>query len=224
MEKTAIVLGATGLTGRHLVEELLKNRNYTKITLFSRSKFGKEHPKLEERLIDVLKLEDYKDDFDAHDIFCCVGTTKAKTPDKSLYRKIDYGIPVTAAQLAEKNGAECFVVISAMGADANSSIFYNRTKGEMEQDVMEKNIPNIYIFRPALIVGDREEKRFFEKVATHAFKLINFILVGNLKKYRSVKSENIAKAMMHVSNFWYSDSIIKSDKINQLAAKYDGRN
>ena len=89
---------------------------------------------------------------------------------------------------------------------------------------MVANIPNIYIFRPALIVGDRKEKRIFENVAMQAFKLFNFILVGNLKKYRSVRCENIAKAMMHVANFWYSDSIIKSNKINELAAKYDGRN
>ena len=224
MEKTAIVLGATGLTGRHLVEELLKNENYSKVSLFSRSKFGKEHPKLKEQLVDVLKLESYKDDFKAHDVFCCVGTTKSKTPDKSLYKKIDYGIPVTAAKLAAKNDAECFVVISAMGADANSSIFYNRTKGEMEQDVMEKNIPNIYIFRPALIDGDREEKRIFERIAMHTFKLFNFMLIGKLKKYRSIKSENIAKAMMQVANFRYNASIIKSDKINELAAKYNDRN
>ena len=223
MEKTAIVLGATGLTGRHLVDELLRNKSYTKVKLFSRSKFGKVHTKLEEHLIDVLQLERYKEDFRAHDIFCCVGTTKAKTPNKSLYRKIDYGIAVTAAKLAAKNDAECFVVISAMGADANSRIFYNRIKGEMEQDVMAKNIPNIYIFRPALIVGNRKEKRIFEKVAMHGFKLFNFILVGNLKKYRSVKSRNIAKAMMQVANFWYTDAVIKSDKINELAAKYDAR-
>ena len=86
MEKTAIVLGATGLTGRHLVEELLRNKNYTKVTLFSRSKFGSEHPKLEEHLGDVLELENYKDNFKAHDVFCCIGTTKAKTPDKTLYK------------------------------------------------------------------------------------------------------------------------------------------
>ena len=224
MEKTAIVLGATGLTGRHLVDELLRNNNYTKVSLFSRSKLGKVHAKLEEHLIDVLNLESHKEAFKAHDVFCCIGTTKAKTPDKEKYKKIDYGIPVTAAKLAAKNGAECFVVISAMGADANSRIFYNRIKGEMEQDVMVANIPNIYIFRPALIVGDRKEKRIFENVAMQAFKLFNFILVGNLKKYRSVKSHNIAKAMMQVANFWYSDAIIKSDKINELAAKYDARN
>ncbi len=225
MDKTAIVLGATGLTGGHLVEELLKNDNYSKVKLFSRKSINKNHPKIEEHLIDLFKLKEYTEDFKAHDVFCCIGTTKAKTPNKDIYKNIDYGIPVNAAKLSAKNGIECFTVISAIGADANSNIFYNRTKGEMEQDVLEKNIPNIYIIRPALIVGNRKEKRLFEKLATQAFKMFNLILIGNLKKYRSVKSENIAKAMMQVANFWYSANIIKSDKINELAAKYNnGRN
>ncbi|MDN3596072.1 NAD-dependent epimerase/dehydratase family protein [Zunongwangia endophytica] len=224
MQKTAIVLGATGLTGRNLVEELLRNDAYSKITLFSRSTLGRKDAKLEEHLVDLFKLEDYKDNFIADHVFCCIGTTKSKTPDKETYKKIDHGIPVTAAKLSAKNGAECFTVISAMGADANSKIFYNQTKGKMEQDVMVKNVPNIYIIRPALIVGDREEKRFFEKLATHAFKIFNFMLVGKLKKYRSVKSVHIAKTMIEVANYGYPDSIIKSNKISELATTYDGRN
>ena len=108
--KTAIILGATGLTGSLLLEKLLKDPSFEKIKLFSRSSFGKKSPKIEEHLIDMLQLENYSEDFKADVVFCCIGTTKAKTPDKEIYKKIDYGIPVTAAKLAKENNIKTFIV------------------------------------------------------------------------------------------------------------------
>lgn len=215
--KTAIILGATGLTGRMLLNRLLKDENYSVIKLFSRSSIGASDPKIEEHLIDLFELDKYEEQFKADEVFCCIGTTKAKTPDEGTYYKIDYGIPVTAAQLAKRNGIKKFLVISALGADADSSIFYNRTKGEMERDVLKENIAETYIFEPSLIAGPRQEKRFFESLAKHLMKVGNYLLMGPLKKYRSIHPDTIAKAMQIVAAEGYRNCRIESDEIKAIA-------
>ena len=215
--KSAIILGATGLTGGIVLEKLLRDKRYEKIRLFSRHTVGIEHPKIEEHLIDLFKLENHQDLFNSDEVYCCVGTTKSKTPDEEIYRKVDYGIPVAAAKLCRTNNIKTFVVISALGADPESKFFYNRTKGEMERDVLKQEIPHTYLFQPSLISGDRQEKRVFENVAKQVMKAGNYLLRGPLKKYRSIKAEAIAKAMIYVANNRYSAVRIESDEIQEIA-------
>ncbi len=216
---TAIVLGATGLTGGYLLNILLKDPEYSKVILFSRSSVGFQHDKLEEHLIDLLELEKYKETFVADEVFCCIGTTKSKTPDNETYKKIDLGIPVTAAKLCRQNNIEKFLVISALGADANSSVFYNKVKGEMQHQVLEQGISKTYIFQPSLIAGDREEKRFFENLAIKSFKVLNKLMIGSLRKYRSIHPETIAKAMHICAKNGYSKILIESDEIQEIASE-----
>ena len=220
MKKTAIILGATGLTGNILLEKLLKDPSFEKIKLFSRSSAKKNSPKIEEHLIDMFQLEDYSEAFQADVIFCCIGTTKANTPDKETYKKIDYGIPVTAAKLAKQNNIESFIVISAMGADENSSIFYNKTKGEMQRDVLKQNIQKTYILRPSLIVGARNEKRFGEKIATFFMKSFGFLIPN---KYKMIKAETIAEAMIFLAKDGFAKQQINSDEIKQIAQNAGNR-
>ena len=220
MNKTAIILGATGLTGSILLKKLLKDPVYEKIKLFSRSTADMNSPKIKEHLIDMFQLENHSEAFKADVVFCCIGTTKSKTPDKETYKKIDYGIPVTAAKLAKQNGIETFIVISAMGADANSSIFYNKTKGEMQRDVLSQNIKNTYILQPSLIVGDRDENRFGEKVATFFMKTFGFLIP---KKYKMIKAETIAKAMLALAKKEFPKQQITSDEIKQIAQNAGNR-
>ena len=151
--KTAILLGATGLTGNLLLQQLLKDDDFQKIIPFSRSSVKLRQPKLEEHLIDLFQLKNHKDQFHADIVFCCVGTTQKKTPDKETYRKVDFGILVTAAKLAKQNNIPKMIVVSAIGADKNSRFFYNKTKGEMEEAVLEQKISETYILRPSLIDG-----------------------------------------------------------------------
>ncbi|GLB48284.1 NAD(P)H-binding protein [Neptunitalea lumnitzerae] len=139
-KKTAILLGATGLTGGYVLSELLYDDRYEKIILFSRSTKGIDNPKLEEHLIAMDELPKYASLFKGDEVYCCVGTTKKKTPDKAVYKTIDYGIPVNAAQLAKLNNIPTFIVVSAMGASEQSAVFYNRLKGEMEADVKKSKI------------------------------------------------------------------------------------
>ena len=218
--KTAIILGATGLTGGELLEKLLKDDRYSKIKLFSRSSIGVKNDKIEEHLVDLFELEKHSEDFKADEVHCCIGTTQAKTPDEETYYKIDHGIPVTAAKLAKKNGIPRFLVISALGADPESRFFYNRTKGEMERDVLAEKIPETYIFEPSLIAGEREENRPFEAAWKKVMSVGNHLLVGPLKKYRSIHAGTIADAMIYVANNKYAAFRIESREIAEIAKSY----
>lgn len=217
--KTAIILGATGLTGGILLQKLLNDPTYGKVILFSRSPVAVKDEKIEEHLIDLFKIGEYGELFNADVVFCCIGTTKSKTPNEDTYRKIDYGIPVAAAKLCNENAIGTFEVISSMGSSPNSKVFYNRIKGEMEEAVLAQNISNTYIFQPSLIAGDRVEKRFFENLAKNVFKVLNFALVGPLQKYRSIHPEIIARAMIHVDKHGFKHNRIQSNEIREIAEK-----
>ena len=217
MGKTAIILGASGLTGQQLLKQLTIDERYSTIKLFSRKKTENTSSKVIEKTGDILALENFKEDFTADEVFVCIGTTAKKTPDKTMYKNIDFGIPATAAKLAKENHIPTFIVVSAMGANAKSSIFYNKTKGEMEQAVLSEKIPNTYILRPSIIGGNRNENRPMEKIGQAIFKLLQPLMVGKLKKYRIIEAENIAKAMLHLANEKPEIHIIESDKIQELA-------
>lgn len=219
MAKTAIILGASGATGSALLQLLLSDSRYSKIKLFARSSAGIISPKIEEYIINMFELENHAAHFTGADVFCCIGTTKAKTPHKDTYRKIDYGIPAAAARLAKTNGIDTFIVISAIGANKNSSIFYNRTKGEMEHAVASQHIPDTYILQPSLIVADRNDKRIAEKLAAGFMKLLNPLFTGKYTKYRSISAAAIAKAMVWLANNKHPDTVISSDMISTLAEK-----
>ncbi len=220
MKKTAIILGASGLTGGLLLEKLLVDDRYETIKLFSRSRIEGLPNKVQQYIGNLLELEHFKNDFTADEVYCCIGTTAKKTPDKTMYKNIDYGIPVAAAILAKENGIPTYLVVSAMGANKKSSVFYNRTKGEMEQDVVNQGIPNTSILRPSLIGGDREERRILEKIGLVLFKAIQPLFIGPLKKYKIINAESIAQAMLNLANTTSNtDVIITSNDIEQLAKR-----
>jgi len=216
MPKTAIILGATGLTGSILLKKLLEDKQYNNIKLFSRKSIGFSHERIEEHLVDMLQLKTTIDDFTGDEVFCCIGTTRAKTPDKVLYHRIDYGIPIAAAQLCLQNNIKTFIVISSLGADAKSKIFYNRTKGEMENTVLALGIPKTHILQPSLIRGNRDEKRVGENFFKKLMCFINPLLIGPIKKYRSIDPEAIVSAMIYVANNSYSEQRISSDTIQDI--------
>lgn len=217
MAKTAIVLGATGLTGNILLKMLLDDDRYGHVIVFGRNSCDIEHAKLREYIIDLFQLEHYAHKFKADEVYCCIGTTKAKTSDKDTYVKIDYGIPVAAAKLCKENGIETFLVISALGAKTNSKVFYNRTKGKMEASVLSLKIPNTYILQPSLITGEREEFRLGE----HIFKIVMGVIkpmfrFGDLKRYQPIAPDTIARCMVWVANNDYEVTRIKSKKIQEI--------
>ncbi len=212
MSKTAIIVGATGLTGSYLLDMLLESENYERVKIFVRKSSGKKHNKLEEIICDVLNLEKYADEFFADEVFCCTGTTKAKTPDEKLYKAIDFGIPASVAKLCEKNKIKTLSLISAINANKNSKFLYAKTKGEMEEKVLSFNIPNIFIYRPSLIYGKREDFRIGEKLAIYLFKVLNLFLKGRFAKHRPISGEDLAKTLFLGINKYNGKKIIYLDK------------
>jgi uncharacterized protein YbjT (DUF2867 family) len=216
--KTALILGASGLTGSLLLDRLLSDDAYDTIKIFGRKTIGKSHPKLQEFLCDLLKLEEQAEQFTGNEVYCCIGTTVKKTPDKKIYHQIDFGIPVATAKLCVKNNIETIVIVSALGASAKSSIFYNRTKGEMQEAVAAEKIKNTFFMQPSFIGGNREEERAGEKIGIAIFKFVQPLLIGPLKKYRMILADSIAKAMIKVAKDGYDKQLIESDEIAVLGA------
>lgn len=215
-QKTAIILGGTGLTGSLLLNRLLADSSYSSIKLFSRKTSGTNSPKIKEFIGDMFQLEQFSQDFTADEVYCCIGTTSALTRDRDVYRAIDFGIPVAAARLAKVNRIPTFLVMSSMGANAKSKIFYSRTKGEMEQAVLDQVIPHTYILRPSLILGDRNEKRFGENAGAIFLKSAHIFLRGSLKKYRAIHADCIAAAMINISKTLPDLQIVPSDLIQEF--------
>ena len=216
-DKTAIILGATGLTGGILLQLLLHDERYKNIKVFTRKPLEISHPKLLEFKCDLLKLSEQEQHFTADQVFCCIGSTKAKTPNEETYKAIDYGIPVAAASLCEKNNIPSFLVVSAMGADPNSSIFYNKIKGEMEAAVLKFGLPKTHILQPSLIGGDRNESRPGEYFFKQFMNVFNSVMLGSLKKYRTIAPESIAKTMVWLANNPYAENRLTSDIIIRIA-------
>ena len=217
MKKNAIILGATGLTGAHLLDLLLKDSDYDRVKVFTRKKLTNSHPKIEEHLVDLLKLSDHAIEFTADVVFCCIGTTKAKTPDKALYRAIDYGIPVEAAKLCKQNSINQFIAISALGANSKSKVFYSQLKGEMERDVLAQHIKNTHLLQPSLIVGDRKEKRMGEDFSKYFMKIFGFLIPA---RYKMIQAKTIAQAMVQLARNPRKEHVISSEKIKEIAKVY----
>ena len=219
MKKTAIIIGASGLTGNLLLQLLINDQRYETIKLFGRKKIEGLPSKVKQYTGNLFELENFKTEFTANEVYCCIGTTAKKTPNKTVYKAIDYGIPVNAAKLAKENNINTFVVVSALGANADSSIFYSKTKGEMERDVLQQNIKNTYILQPSIIGGNRKETRIGEKIGLVIFKLFQPFFIGKLKKYSLTEAEDIAQAMINLANSTSIKTKITSDQITKISKK-----
>jgi uncharacterized protein YbjT (DUF2867 family) len=147
-----------------------------------------------------------------------LGTTIKKAGSQEAFRKVDYDYVVNFAKVAEQVGAQKLLVISALGADSQSSIFYNRVKGEMEDTLRGLKIPQIEIFQPSLILGDRKEVRRGEELMQKISPVLNALLVGPLKKYRAISATDIARAMAIATlNFHPGFHVYQSDHIQRIA-------
>ncbi|MDX1807556.1 MAG: oxidoreductase, partial [Paenisporosarcina sp.] len=178
-----------------------------------------EHPKLDVLVKDFDTIEE-KDIEVVHDFFCCLGTTIKTAGSKEVFEKVDLTYPVQLACMAKNRGVSHFLVISAMGANPNSSVYYNRVKGEMEKQLIELNLKKLSIFRPSLLTGDRKEFRLGERIGGKVMQVVNPILIGPLKKYRSIASQQVAFAMMQkaLTRKATSVNIYRSDEIAAVKA------
>ena len=200
--KSAIVLGATGLVGRTLVNTLLQDRRYAEVTCLVRkplssSMFKDPHGKLKPVVIDFDNFQDYQGYFSVNHVYCCLGTTLKKAGSKQAFRRVDFEYVHVAAQLTRAQRADSFVWISSVGADAKSSNFYLRVKGELENAIMRMlQLPNAAAVRPSLLLGERDDARFMEDMAQKTAPIWQSLLKGPLKKYRPVHPIDVARNMM----------------------------
>jgi uncharacterized protein YbjT (DUF2867 family) len=198
--KSALVAGSTGLTGSALVKLLSDNSEYHQVFLVVRQTSNFTNKKISEYLVDFDKLSDNLSTIPKVDeVFCCLGTTMKKAGNKEAFRKVDYQYPLELAKWASNKGIQRFLCISALGADESSGIFYNRVKGDMERDISKLNIPSITFFRPSLLIGNRKESRPMERLGIILFNTFSFLFIGPLKKYKGIKVEKVAEAMIAVA-------------------------
>jgi uncharacterized protein YbjT (DUF2867 family) len=197
MEKrNALIAGATGLVGNCLLKQLLADEKYDKILVITRKPLEVVHSKLIQQSLDFDKIDFLKADFQVDDVFCALGTTIKTAGSQEAFNKVDFTYVVNLGKWCELNKVKRFLVVSAMGANAKSGIFYNRVKGEMETAVSQLNIPQKQIFRPSLLMGNRTEKRGGEKIAQAVMGGLGFLFVGPLLKYKGIQAEIVAKAMI----------------------------
>ncbi|MDQ0220994.1 NAD-dependent epimerase/dehydratase family protein [Peribacillus cavernae] len=194
-EKSALIVGASGLVGRELLQYLLNERDYRRVVTLVREPLGIQHPKLLEVPVDFDRLDTHRERFDVDDVFCCLGTTIKKAKTREEMAKVDIGYPLAVAKLAYENAAKQFLVISSMGADPDSRIWYSRMKGVLEQEVKKVGFPSLNIFRPSLLLGNRKEFRLGESAAASILPLLSFLLVGSLKRYKAIQAKTVALAM-----------------------------
>jgi len=199
--KTATIIGSTGLVGSYLLQQLKEENTYSIIRLLVRRPIENTHPKVEVKLIDFNDTESFKLGIDGSDVvFCAIGTTQAKVKgDKNAYRKVDYDIPVKAAQFCKETGCEQFVLVSSAGADSKSNNFYLRLKGEVEDTVKAIGLKQFLVFRPSILLGDRQEKRPGERFGQAFMQTFSFMLIGKWNKYKPIHAKDVATAMINAA-------------------------
>lgn len=215
--RTAVIIGGTGLVGRHLTEQLLQDNRYEKVTVFSRKAMDRQHSKLNNIVIDFENLADYANECTGHDFFSCLGTTIKKAGGKKNQYRVDYHYQLEFARIAAQNRMDNYVLVSAAGANANSGIFYNQMKGSLEKEVQKLFFKNTTILRPSVLVGKRGEFRLGEQLGAVALRAFGFL--KSVRRYRPIHASIVAKAMIEVANSGQEDLFIyELDDLFKLAA------
>ena len=200
-QKIAVIIGASGMVGSQVLEQLLKDDDFKLVRSLGRKTLDISHPKLQQEIVNFNNTMDLRQKFGEGDvIFCCVGTTQKKVNgDKEEYRKVDFKIPVNAAKIGIENGFQQYYLVSAIGADLKSSNFYLKIKGETEDAIKVLPFKSIGFFQPSILLGSRNESRPGEKAMQKLMKFFSRLLIGSFKKYRAIDALDVAKAMIEVS-------------------------
>jgi uncharacterized protein YbjT (DUF2867 family) len=216
-KKTATLIGATGLIGANLLQELLNDPYFETVRILIRRPLDITNPKLEKKLVDFTDAESYKLALENSDaVFCAIGTTQKKVKgDKVAYRKIDFDIPVKAAKFCKETGCEKFILVSSVGANSKSNNFYLKLKGEVEDAVKAIGIKATHLMQPSALLGARKESRPGERIAQVMMKLFSFLIPS---RYKAIEAKDVAMAMLRAAKeeeegvFVYDYKEIKSEK------------
>lgn len=199
MSRTAVLAGATGLVGAALLRLLTARREYTQIRVLGRRPPSHETGAVKFVFTDFGNLDTLAAELAVDDVFCCLGTTLHKAGSEAAFERVDYHMVVDLARAAKKAGAKQFLVVSAVGASLKSPAFYPRTKARMEQTVGEIGFDAVHILRPSLLLGPRQESRPAERLFQLLAPLYSPFLAGPLRKYRPVRAEDVAGALLQLA-------------------------
>ena len=217
-KKSALVAGASGLIGRHCVELLLNHEAYTEVKILVRKPVAIRHPKLTVYIIDFDKLENHAGVLIADDVFCALGTTIRKAGSQAAFRKVDFDYTVKIAALAQHADARQFLLVSSMGANPRSRIFYNQIKGDVEEAVRRIPFNAVQIFRPSLVLGKREERRSSEQIGAALMAALGWGLVGPMRRWKAVDAHSVARAMVASAQKKLSGfHVYQSDEIQRIS-------
>jgi uncharacterized protein YbjT (DUF2867 family) len=194
----AIVIGATGLVGNLILKELLNDNDFSEVRIFVRKPTGIINPKLKEIITPMTDINTLSSEIQGDVLFNALGTTIKKAGSQEEQQRIDRDLPVAFAKIASENGVKIMLNVSSVGANLNGG-FYLKTKAEMENGTGKFFPQSVFHFRPGFLVGDRKEFRLVEKIASGVMKVIDPILTGSSKKYRSMPVDKLAKAMVSLS-------------------------
>ena len=209
--KTALISGATGLVGSFLVKMLLEDGNYNKVKILVRKPIDLNHPALEQIIYDYEKPDFEK--LKADDVFCCLGTTIKKAGSREAFTKVDYEYPLQIAQATKDSGAQNFSIVTAIGSNSKSKIFYNKVKGEVEEKLQEIPFQSLHIHRPSMLLGPRKEFRTGEEVGKVIARLLWFLFP---KRYRGIHASQVAGCMISkMKEAKPGLQIIESDKMHE---------
>lgn len=197
--RSALLAGATGLVGNHCLRLLLADPAYDRVVVLARRELGLRDPKLATRIVDFDHLAELPDFPAADDVFCCLGTTMRRAGSKPAFYAVDFTYVHALARLARRRGSPQFLLVSAIGADTASRMFYSRVKGEIEQAVIRLAFPGTFIFRPSLLLGRRAASRPGERLGTALARALAWTLVGPLRQYRPIPAEVVAAAMVRAA-------------------------
>lgn len=217
MNLTANVIGATGLVGKQLVSQLLENEHFGKVRIFVRRDSGLSHPKLEQLIVDFADEKTWAKKLTGDVLFSALGTTLKQAGSKENQYEVDFTFNLNFAQKAKANGIENYVLVSSIGANSKSALFYTRIKGELDDTVANLGFENLTILRPSYLSGERDEKRWMEELS---LPVVGFVTKLILKKYRPISGETVAKAMINgVLKPHPEKTIWEADEVFELAGK-----
>jgi uncharacterized protein YbjT (DUF2867 family) len=195
--RSSVILGATGLVGGELVKALTRDHESEGVVTLGRRPSGFSAPTLKDVTADLARPETYREYLNVDCVFCALGTTIKKAGSEAAFRRVDYEYPLTVAREAVAQGARRFVLVSAVGADPKSRIFYNRVKGELEVALRALRFPRgLGLLHPSLLLGERGESRPGEQVAALLMRATAPLFAGGLRKYRAISAEQVAHAML----------------------------
>jgi len=194
--KTAIIIGASGLTGQALLNQLLKDEQFDSVILFLRKELNIIHKKLTQHCIDFNALDSCKDLIKGDVVFCCMGTTIKTAGSQEAFKKVDYTYPTEFAKIAKQNNVSNFCLQSSLGTDSKSTNFYLKVKGETEQAMQQLHFGSFASFRPSMLLGNRTEFRLGEKVGKIVMQALSFAFIGKLKRYKAIHVNKVASSMI----------------------------